>query len=52
MAKKRFTYDILHKKSATHNQKKYFSLETRRLAESFEGLNILLAQLAEELWRW
>jgi len=27
-------------------------MQTRRLAESFEGLNSSLAQSAEELWRW
>jgi len=28
----------------------FFSLQTRRLAESFEGLNSSLAQLTSELW--
>jgi len=32
--------------------KKIFSLQTRRLVESFEGLNSSLAQLAEELCSW
>jgi len=27
-------------------------VQTRRLAESFEGLNSSLAQSAEELWCW
>jgi len=27
-------------------------VQTRRLAESFEGLNNSLAQSSEELWRW
>jgi len=31
--------------------KNIFSLQTRRLAEIFEGLNSSLAQLAEELCR-
>jgi len=30
--------------------KKYFSLQTQRLAEAFEGLNSSLAQVVEELW--
>jgi len=34
-------------KSATSNQKIFFQVQTRRLAESFEGLNSSLAQLAE-----
>jgi len=46
------TYDVIHKKSVTPNQKNFFRVQTRRLAESFEGLNSSLAQLAEELWRW
>jgi len=41
------TYDVTHKKPETQNQN-FFSLPTRRLAKSFEGLNSsLLAQLAE-----
>jgi len=27
-------------------------VQTRRLAESFKGLNSSSAQSAEELWRW
>jgi len=27
-------------------------VQSRRLFESFEGLNSFLAQLAEELWCW
>jgi len=27
-------------------------VQTRRLADPFEGLNSSLAQSAEELWRW
>jgi len=46
------TYDVTHKKSATPNQKIFFQVQTRRLAESFEGLNSFLAQLVEELWHW
>jgi len=34
------------------NQKKFFRLQTRRLAKSFEGLNSSLAQLVDELWHW
>jgi len=30
--------------------KKFFSLQTRRLAKSFEGLDSSLAQLTGELW--
>jgi len=30
--------------------KNFFSLQTRRLTTSFEGLNNLLAQLPGELW--
>jgi len=32
--------------------KNFFSLQTQRLAESFEGLNNSLAQSAEKLWGW
>jgi len=52
MAQSYFTYSVTHKKSATPNQKNFFRVQTRRLAESFEGLNNSLAQLAEELWHW
>jgi len=31
--------------------KNFFRVQTRRLAEHFEGLNSFLAQSAEELWR-
>jgi len=47
-----FTYDITHKKSVTPNQKNFFRVQTRRLADPFEPLNSSLAQSAEELWRW
>jgi len=30
---------------------KFFSMQTRRLAASFEGLNSSLAQVADELWK-
>jgi len=30
----------------------FFRVQTRRLADSFEGLNSYLLQSAEELWRW
>jgi len=39
----------LTKKPEAQNQN-FFSLETRRLAQSFEDLNSSLVQLAEELW--
>ena len=45
-----FTYDIAHKKSKIQNQIIFFHFQTRRLSESFEGLNSSLTQLAEELW--
>jgi len=32
--------------------KNFFRVQTRRLAESFEGLYSFLAQSAGELWRW
>jgi len=34
------------------NQKIFFRVQTRRLADPFESLNSSLAQSAEELWRW
>jgi len=34
MAKNCAIYDVTHKKSATQNQNKFFSLQTRRLAKS------------------
>jgi len=52
MTKNYFTYDVTHKKSATPNQKIFFRVQTRRLADPFERLNSSLAQSAEELWRW
>jgi len=30
----------------------FFRVQTRRLADPFEGMNSSLAQLAEELWHW
>jgi len=42
----------LTKKSTTPNQKNVFQVQTRILAESFEGLNSSLAQLMGKLWRW
>jgi len=50
-AKIYFTYDVIHKKSATPNQK-YFCVQPRRLVDLFEPLNSSLVQSAEELWRW
>jgi len=46
------TYDVIHKKSATTNQKFFFQVQAIMLGKSFEGLNSSLAQSAEELWRW
>jgi len=43
MAPDYFTYDVTHKKSATPNQKVFFRVQTRRLADLFEPLNISLA---------
>jgi len=40
------------KKSATPNQKNFFWVQIRRLADPFEPLNSSLAQSAKELWRW
>jgi len=45
------TYDITHKKMKPKT-KNFFSSQTQRLAESFDGLNSSLAQLAEELCGW
>jgi len=47
-----FTYDVNHKKPAPPNQKIYFRVQTRRLADPFEPLNSSLAQSVEELWCW
>jgi len=52
MAQNYFTYDVIHKNSATPNQKILFRVQTRRLVHPFEPLNNSLAQSAEELWRW
>jgi len=43
---------VTHIKSATPDQKIFFQVQTRRLADPFEPLNSSLAQSAEELWRW
>jgi len=43
------TYDVTHKKTKPQH---FFSLQTQRLAESYEGLNSSLAQSTEELWGW
>jgi len=32
--------------------KKYFQVQTRRLADPFEHLNSSIAQSAQELWHW
>jgi len=34
------------------NQKVFFRVLTRRLADLFESLNSSLAQFAEDLWHW
>jgi len=39
-------------KNCNPNPKQIFALQTRRLSESFEGLNSSVAQLAEELCYW
>jgi len=39
-------------KSAPPNQKIFFRVRTRRLADPFESLSSSLPQSAEELWRW
>jgi len=39
-------------KICTPNQKKYFRVQSTRLANPFEPLNSSLAQSAEELGRW
>jgi len=39
-------------KTWSSKEKKNFSLQSWRLAESFEGLNSSLAQSAEELCHW
>jgi len=41
---------VTHKKSATQNPPKFFSLQTRRHAKSFEGLNSSLALSAPEIF--
>jgi len=41
------TYDVTHKKI---KPKHFFSLQTQRLAESFEDLNSSLAQLAADIF--
>jgi len=52
MAQKPLTYDVTHKKSRNPNQKCFFQVQTRRLAESFDGLNSSPAQSTKELGRW
>jgi len=42
------TYDVTHKKPESQNQT-ILSLQTRRLAESFESLNSSSVHLVEEL---
>ena len=48
-AQKYYTYDITHKKNGPQKPQKLFSLQTQRIAESFEGLNSTLAHSATEL---
>jgi len=45
-------YDLTPRKPQTQNEKMFFSISIRRLAESVEGYNTSLAQAAGELWRW
>ena len=45
-------YDVSHKKPATPNQKIFFRVQSRRLADLFEPLNNSPAQSAEELGHW
>jgi len=44
------TYDITHREPQTQLKKKFFSIETRWLPESVEGLNTSLAQSTGELY--
>jgi len=34
------------------NQKNFFRVQTRKVADPFEPLSSSLAQSAEELWHW
>jgi len=42
--------DVTSRKPQTENKKRFFSMSTRRLAESVEGLNSSLALAAGDLW--
>jgi len=42
--------DITFQKTPTENEKRLFSMSTKRLAESVEGLNSSLALAASDLW--
>ena len=43
-------FDITSRKHQTKNEKRFFSISTRRLAESVEGLNSSLALAAGNFW--
>jgi len=45
-------YDVTHKKTESQNHEILFSLQTQRLAGSFEDLNRSLVQSVEELRGW
>ena len=42
--------DVTSRKRQTENEQLFFSMSTRRLAESIEGLNSSLALAAGDLW--
>jgi len=42
--------NITSRKRQTENEKRFFSMSTRRLAESVEGLNYCLGLAAGDLW--
>jgi len=47
MRPKYLTCDVTHKKHETQNQKVFFSLQSRRLAESFKGSSTIDWQVME-----
>jgi len=47
-----FTHDVSHKKIRNPQPKNFYQVQSTRLVDPFEPLNISLAQLAEELGRW
>jgi len=42
--------DVTSRKCQTENEKRFFSISTRRLTESVEGLNSSLALAAGDFW--